>query len=63
VHAHAQDRAPVRQVIGEAIQIEDGRLQQLALAAEQVARLAQDLLQHVKSREAAAHAMDAKAND
>lgn len=60
---YAADKARARQVINEAIQIEQSRAQELARVAEQDSKIAHDLLEHVKYREEAAKAMDAKAAD
>ena len=61
--AHAGDKARAREVINEAIQIEQSRAQELARVVDLEAKIARDLMEHVKYREEAACAMEAKAND
>jgi hypothetical protein len=61
--ASAADRGRARQVISEAIQIEQARMVELSRVAESDAHIAKDLFEHVKYREEAARALDNKAND
>lgn len=61
--AHAGDRGRTRRIISEAIQIEQARITELSRVADSDAQMSRDLFEHVKYREEAARALDAKANE